>query len=267
MDKRQVPSYAQYMRIPVLTIITLLLTLSCGSIEYNRSSDPGYTKARELYDRSVKTGNAEEKYELRMEVIRISPESEYGIFAKAWLSEKQGSYKAALSLYNRAIVMNDREHIFFYNRALLFMKHYTITGTAESLASAEEDLNRCISLDPSYANAYFSRAEIRSGRNDFTAAIADYSVVIKYNPADQEAYYNRGLVKLKIKDYRGVLKDADSAVKCDPEYAAAYCLRGIAFYHLGRKKEACSDYGKAGSIDPDSCIFGGEDGITGNCGE
>lgn len=252
-------------KIAILLFLPVLQ--SCSTVKYNPANDPSYDRARSLYYQSIKSTSGEEKLKMRSEIIRISPESEYGLFSRAWIKEKEESYKAALALYDEAIRMNGREHVFYYNRALLLMKHYTITGTVESLRLAQDDLDRCIQLDSSCGNAYFSRAEIKSIRKDYSGAITDYSSALKFNPSDSETYYNRGLIKLNTKDYKGAKSDADMAIKLNREFAAAYCLRGMAFYYLDRKSEACRDYRKAGSIDPDSCIFGGNDGIINNCGD
>jgi len=246
-------------------IIPVLILFSCMHGGYNRDDDANYTAARDLYMQSLGAPDRERE-RLRAEIIRLSPDSEYGLFAKGWFSGRERRFKTALDYYTRAIELNSSEHVFHYNRSLIMMKHYELTSDPASLEEAEMGLNRCLELDPSYANAYFTRAEIKNIRRDYCGAIEDYSLVIRYNNKDSHAYYNRGLLKLTAEsDYRGALADAQAAVRLDPGYAAAFCLMGIARYHLGDRKGACKDYRRAEALDPESCIFGGDEGILKDC--
>ena len=55
-----------------------------------------------------------------------------------------------------------------------------------------------IALAPDFAYNYYNRAKVRCSRQDFKAAVADYTAAIERNPDFAEAYYNRGLVYIYL---------------------------------------------------------------------
>lgn len=253
------------MKIKLITITILLLT-ACTS--YDRAGDINYSAAMNLYRQSVAAESQEEKMMLRLEIVRLSPLSEYGLFARGWMLYMEDDFKGSIELYTAAIELNAGEALFYYNRAVSLLILFKESGNKEHLARATLDLDRSIALDPSYANAYSLRAETESIMKKYEAAIADYSAAIKLKSRDPQLWYSRGLARLKgLNDSSGAVKDASRAIELDPRFAAAYCLRGLAKLNLGDKRGACSDYRKAGSIDPDSCLFGGEGGIIPGCND
>lgn len=70
----------------------------------------------------------------------------------------------------------------------------------------KSDLDRVIELQPSFAEAYFNRANVSAKLNDFKSAIVDYTTAISLNDCFAEAYYNRGLAKI----YTGNTQDGVS---------------------------------------------------------
>lgn len=60
--------------------------------------------------------------------------------------------------------------ILFSNRALTFMKQ-------KKLLKALDDLNKSLELDPKYTKSLVRRAEVNTDREDYSAAISDYSKI------------------------------------------------------------------------------------------
>ena len=73
------------------------------------------------------------------------------------------------------------------------------------------DLDRVIELEPSFAEAYFNRANVLAKLNDFKSAIMDYTVAISLNDRLAEAYYNRGLAKIYTGNAEGGVADLSKA--------------------------------------------------------
>ena len=75
----------------------------------------------------------------------------------------------------------------------------------------KSDLDRVIELQPSFAEAYFNRANVSAKLNDFKSAIVDYTVAISLNDRFAEAYYNRGLAKIYTGNTEGGAADLSKA--------------------------------------------------------
>ena len=244
--------------------LTLLLFIACGN--YSRSTDPSYAAVKNLYRKSVSAESQGEKHKLRSEIIKLSPGSEYGLFAQAWFLYRYGDFKGSVELYTKAIKLNPEEPLFYYNRAVSSFTVYKNSENGKYLALAVSDLEKSIELDPLYAPSYSLRAKIRSLMNNYNSAVADYTSAINLKGDDPELYYSRGLARLRgNNDSRGAIADASKAIELDPRFAEAYCLRGLARLSLDDKKGACSDYRKAESLDPGSCLFGGDEGLIPGC--
>ena len=75
----------------------------------------------------------------------------------------------------------------------------------------KSDLDRVIELLPSFAEAYFNRANVSAKLNDFKSAIVDYTAAISLNDRFAEAYYNRGLAKIYTGNTEGGVADLSKA--------------------------------------------------------
>ena len=75
----------------------------------------------------------------------------------------------------------------------------------------KSDLDRVIELQPSFAEAYFNRANVSAKLNDFKSAIVDYTAAISFNDRFAEAYYNRGLAKIYTGNTEGGVADLSKA--------------------------------------------------------
>ena len=73
------------------------------------------------------------------------------------------------------------------------------------------DLDRVIELQPSFAEAYFNRANVSVKLKDYKAAIADYTTAISLNDRFSAAYYNRGLAKIYTGNTEGGVADLSKA--------------------------------------------------------
>ncbi|EMJ72816.1 tetratricopeptide repeat protein [Leptospira interrogans] len=70
---------------------------------------------KELYRLSIETKEVEKKKEFRQKILTLAPESEYGIFSKAWFKEIAGDYSQAEELYSEAILLNSKLTMAFLN--------------------------------------------------------------------------------------------------------------------------------------------------------
>ena len=75
---------------------------------------------------------------------------------------------------------------------------------------------------------YFDDGISKTQKEEYKAAISDYSKAIKINPEYADAYFYRGCAKHKLGDFRGAISDFTKAIKVNPNYVDAYYYRGLA---------------------------------------
>ncbi len=73
------------------------------------------------------------------------------------------------------------------------------------------DLNKAIKLYPTFAYAYYNRANLHALSGRLPEAFDDYTRAIAENPSFAEAYYNRGLIQIFMKDTRKGCLDISKA--------------------------------------------------------
>lgn len=81
--------------------------------------------------------------------------------------EAEAKYTEALNLdpYNKKL-----NSIIYSNRALTFMKR-------KQILKALDDLNKSLELNPKYLKSLVRRAEVNMEREEYSAAIMDYSKI------------------------------------------------------------------------------------------
>ncbi len=88
-------------------------------------------------------------------------------------------------------------------------------------------LTRAIEADPHNPRPYFLRGNAYLDRDEFDAAIADYSKAIALDPADAVAYNNRGIAYRNKRDPDRAIEDYSKAVEINPGYRDAYNNRAL----------------------------------------
>ena len=88
----------------------------------------------------------------------------------------------------------------------------------------------------------YERAEL------FAEALADYSAVIASDPSAEKAYSNRGNVYVKRERYDLAVADYTQALALNPTNGRALYNRGIAYQRLGELNQACQDWQQAHSL-------------------
>ena len=75
----------------------------------------------------------------------------------------------------------------------------------------KSDLDKVLELVPDFAFAYYNRANVNVGLNDYKAAIVDYTAAIELNGDFAEAYFNRGLSRIYTGNVREGVSDLSKA--------------------------------------------------------
>ncbi|WP_232200043.1 tetratricopeptide repeat protein [Synechococcus sp. CC9616] len=178
----------------------------------------------------------------------LSAQTAYAQSAEDWNESgnakfREGDYQGAIADYTKAIKINPRFGLAYYNRG--FAKEYSGDSKGAIL-----DYTKAIELNPDDANAYANRGDLKYDMDDNPGAIADYDKSLVINPLNRRAYAYRGMAKSDLKNYQGALADFDKAIELDPDYGFAYFMRAYVKSDLNDYKGALADFDKAIEVEP-----------------
>jgi len=154
---------------------------------------------------------------------------------------KREILKSQFTNVTRSLTASD-----LFNKALALWENNKYSDPNKAL----EYLNKAISLDPKYGDAYNNRGLVWLDKGDYDRAMADYTKAIELDPRDSTAYDNRGNIWYDKGDYNRAIADYSKAIELDPRYATAYSNRGVAWDKQGDYDRAMADYTKAIDLDP-----------------
>jgi tetratricopeptide (TPR) repeat protein len=101
------------------------------------------------------------------------------------------------------------------------------------------------------AQAYLQRGDVFAERQEWAAAIADYTQAIHLQPEYAEAYNNRGYAYYWQGKSAEAIADLDRAIALRPVYPYAYNTRGAAYMASGNPQRAILDLSEAIRQQPD----------------
>jgi tetratricopeptide (TPR) repeat protein len=105
-----------------------------------------------------------------------------------------------------------------------------------SESSAINDYNKALLLNPKFAEAYKSRADIQKtlidsiNANNYKIILYDYNKAISLKPNYIDAFFERGKAKLELQDYEGAILDFNQVIKLDNIYKEVFYIRARCKY-------------------------------------
>jgi tetratricopeptide (TPR) repeat protein len=117
-------------------------------------------------------------------------------------------------------------------------------------AKALELLNKAISLDPGYLDAFLSRADAYMSLGEQEKAFADFDNALQINRDNPDIYLKRGQAYSDLQQYEKAFADFNHALALNPNYANVYFERGRIYFTTGDYKKAYDDFAKTLTIDP-----------------
>lgn len=125
------------------------------------------------------------------------------------------------------------------NNAIALMTRGIIHYRAKNDAQASRDLSAAIALNTRLAPAYRTRGYLRTRGKDTAGAIADHTNVIALEPNSPGGYRDRGQLHFMRGDNAKALVDYDAAIKLSPkpDAARADLLNGACFARAVLNKE------------------------------
>ncbi len=137
------------------------------------------------------------------------------------------------------------------SRAVALWKNDRYTNPNKAI----DYLNRAITKNPNFAEAYNNRGNAYRDLKQLQKAVADYNKAIQLKPDFAQAYNNRANIYYDLKKYQLAINDYNKSLSINSSYRFAYLNRGLAYHRLNRRDLACKDLQKA-------CDLGDCDGIN-----
>jgi tetratricopeptide (TPR) repeat protein len=116
------------------------------------------------------------------------------------------------------------------------------------LAAAVAEYDQSIRIDPTFAESWWARANIRAGRGELPAALSDYDEAIRLGPAEAKYRFNQGLALGDAGRWDDAVAALGEAIRLQPRFAEAYLNRGLALEQMGRAAEGLPDVQRARAL-------------------
>ena len=138
-----------------------------------------------------------------------------GIKIDSGLAYEEKGQDEAISDYTKALEINPRDALAYYNRGIAYNKK----GRHDEAIS---DFNKALEINPRDAWAYYNRGIAYDNKGEYDQAISDYTKALEINPKDAVAYYDRGILYEKKGQYDQAISDYNKALEINPICAEAY---------------------------------------------
>lgn len=184
---------------------------------------------------------AQREYAIAVEADPSSAEGQAGVLTARGLASLQaGKVAAAIDeLTNANAIKPMPEALEALGRI------FAANGNRDA---AIDRFGEAIKLRPSYAQAYFGRAEVLRERgtplNDeavLNRAVDDYRMALTVRPDLPEALLGLGMTRFALKDFPGAIASLDTALKARPIFPEAKYARARSRFELGQHQEALND--------------------------
>jgi tetratricopeptide (TPR) repeat protein len=193
-------------------------------------------------------------------------------FLRSKLLYEQGFYKTSLEDIDKAIKEQEREAIYYYHRAEVFMKldkpkkafkdalkaieiadydprWYEIATQAIIAIEKFEDASfyskTYLEAMPEKDNAHFFYATIIYNTGSCMKALPHINKAIALEDRNPDYYFLRAQIYQSCKVYKQAIKDYNMCLDFWPRKAEIYLGRGICRHELGETKQSCRDLWKA----------------------
>jgi len=160
-------------------------------------------------------------------------------YADAFLA--RGASKANLGHYNDAIIDYLKAKNLGLNSSILYSNLGFSNYQLKQIDSANNYLQKALSLDSTNANAYRWIGDIKYDKNDNKGAADEYTKAINYN-GNAPNYFSRGLAFYYLKNYVKAIQDMDKAVELNPNVGQYYYDRGDTKEMINDNDGACNDW-------------------------
>lgn len=180
--------------------------------------------------------------------LQLNPLNPHAISGLAEYEANKGDLLNALSLYNKAILLQKSDSILYSNRG-------KINCRLKNFKEAVSDFESALQIDDKYIGAYLGRGNCLAEMGEKNSAIKDYSRVLDIDAKNVTAFNNRAYTYFEIKEYSKSLDDYNQAIIINSKHADLYFGRSEVYEKVGKINMALEDAKTAVTLAPDNSEY------------
>lgn len=146
-------------------------------------------------------------------------------------------YQEACDAFDKALELGDLGQ----DEALAYNMRGTFTYLKGG-ASAADDLNKSIELDPTMIQSYVKLASMHLEAGDRDAAKTDFDQAIKHNDKDPDIYYHRAQLNFILSDFAEAARDYQKSIELDGKFIFSHIQLGVTQYKMGSVASAMATF-------------------------
>ncbi len=147
---------------------------------------------------------------------------------------EKNKYKEAIEQYSKAIEIEPKTALFWYNRA-------NSKARLSMHNEACSDYNKSIEIDNSNSDYYFNRGTTKYFLKDFNGAKTDLLSAIKLNSNNAGYYLNKSNIEISLGNISIAIDDISKAIKLDVNNSQNYLRRAVLFFQINKTDLGCKD--------------------------
>ncbi len=155
---------------------------------------------------------------------------------------KKEKYRAAITVFNKAIKLNDTTFDGHNNRAAC----YAMLGIGDS---AEADWKKALQIKPEEKTARANYELFLKKKQEGTVDVRDLSFKISQHPDDPALYYQRAQELMKRSSFDSALSDLEQAIRLKKDYTDAMYSKASIYSAKNLNQQAIDEYSKLLAID------------------
>ena len=198
-------------------------------------------KARDF----IKDKEYDKAAKLYLQLSMSNPETERYLISAANCYDNLGDKKLALSLYKKALTVNENSFTALLNLSTLYyeLKKYekTILFAAQALQNQPNNFAAILNI----GNAHYAMGE-------YAKALTYYEKLYNLNPNAYNAILNIANTCYNLEQYVRAIEYAEMAIEKRPASAEGYIIAGNSYMELLKNDEAAKFLKTAAEISPDS---------------
>jgi tetratricopeptide (TPR) repeat protein len=141
-----------------------------------------------------------------------------------------------------------------YLRAIVALRNWQSAGAADSLTTAQSELDKVLALDPNYASAIYQSGVVKLYASDLSGAEAAFLKILQLEPQWFVGHTGIGEVYYETRRYKESIEAYRKAVALNPTSAAALAGLGLARAVKGDAKDGVKDMERALQLDATSGV-------------
>lgn len=124
-------------------------------------------------------------------------------------------YAMAIKCFDAALILNQRSHVIYYDRGLVFFEE-------KDYQKAIADFTEAINRYPQHTQSYTIRASAYERMERHGKALDDLNTAIRLDPKNYRTYCKRGYVYSRMDNAEMAIEDYHRAIELAPEQSLGY---------------------------------------------